>query len=580
MEPGLNYLYVKIRKDFGQQVRFCEVPAVMLDSIDPNKLDQKQYCLRNPTSNESQTVIKLSEHYVNTKKIVLRDQGVNHVEGGWPKDINFQDEEATSRHRRRFERDDSYVSAILNSYDGLKHLIEQNNAIEMYNMYFKEINSEEPVEKYFVRKSIVFNDPDERPIASIGWTHEDDSKIVVAYCNKNYPVNRPVNKNATCSIWAIENSAETYTDFIPPSFCWKVACSPSNSSEIIGGLQNGSVCIFDIRAKKEPIAISPIHLAHRDPVTALLYIHSRLNNEFFSGSSDGQCMWWDIRNISRPTDNLVMSIHAPSSPDDGLKYTEGISALQFDRTFTTKFLCGTDTGYVINVNRKGKNHAEVMSAIFSAHKGSVKSVERNPFIPKFFITCGDWTTNIWSDDIQSSPIIFGTSHPKQISDVAWCPQRVSSYMSICRDGIFRYWDLLRKYYEPIVVLPVSKYPLLYIRPNEEGKFVAIGDTKGSLNLITLSDNMVYSGDRDRNLIVQHFDREARKEHILETRVREIRLKLKLEAHVPVDSTLGKVDDETLIHNAEDEYRKVVGEEFKQFETVPTTRGKSLKTVKH
>ncbi|XP_046959677.1 dynein axonemal intermediate chain 2-like [Vanessa cardui] len=573
MEPGLNYSYVKIRKDFGQQARFCEVPAVMLDSIDPNKHHQKLYCLRNPTSNESQTVIKLSEHYVNTKKIVLHDQGVNHVEGGWPKDIHYLDEDATFRHRRRFERDDSYVSAILNSYDGLKHLIDQNNGIGMYNMYFKEMHSEEPVEKHFIRKSIAFYDPDERPIASIGWTCEDDSKIVVAYCNKKYPKKRPVNKNATCFIWAIENAVEPYTDLIPPSFCWQIACSPSNSSEIIGGLQNGCVCIFDIRAKNEPIAMSPIHLAHRDPVTALLYIHSRLNNEFFSGSSDGQCMWWDVRNISKPTDTLVMSVHAPSNPEDGLQNTEGVSAMQFDKTFNTKFLCGTDTGYVINVNRKGKNHAEVMSAIFPAHKGSVKAVERNTFIPKYFITCGDWTTNIWSDDIHSSPIIFGTSHPKQISDVAWCPQRVSSYMSICHDGKFRYWDLLRKYYEPIVILPVSEYPLLHMRPNEEGKLVAIGDTKGSLNLIALSDSMVYFGDRDRNLMVQHLDREARKEHILETRVKEIRLKLKLEAHVIGESALEQEDELTLMQNVEDEYRKVVGEELKQFEIQPHTNGR-------
>ncbi|XP_050346467.1 dynein intermediate chain 3, ciliary-like [Nymphalis io] len=574
MEPVLNYTYVKTRKDFGQQARFCEVPALMLDSIDPNKLEQKLYCLRNPANNKSQTVTKFSEHYVNTPKIIFRDQGVNHIEGGWPKDIHFCDEEATSRYRRRFERDDSYVNAIFNSYDGLKYLIEQNNTIEMYNIYFKEFNSEKPVEKYFMRKAVVFDDPDKRPVASIGWTYEDDSKIVVAYCNKKYHVKEPVNKNTTCLIWAVDNPAEALTDIIPPSFCWRIACSPSNSSEIIGGLQDGRVCIFDIRAKKEPTAISPIHLAHRDPVSALLYINSRLNNEFFSGSSDGQCKWWDVRNLSRPTDTLVLSIQIPSSPDDGLMKTEGISAMQFDRAFTTKFLCGTDTGYVINVNRKGRNHGEVMSAIFSAHKGSVKSVERNPFISKIFMTCGDWTSNIWSDDIHSSPIIFGTSHPMQVSGVAWCPQRVSSYVSICHDGKIRYWDLLRKYYEPIAVLPISKYPLLNVRPNEEGNLVAVGDTKGSLCLISLSDNMVYSGERDRSLMVQHFDREARKEHILETRVKEIRLKLRLETQLVGASILQKVDEETVIHNAEDEYRKSVEKEFQQYETVPTTRRKN------
>lgn len=40
--------------------------------------------------------------------------GVNHVEGGWPKDINMADPEATQRYRRKIEKDDAYIHAVMN----------------------------------------------------------------------------------------------------------------------------------------------------------------------------------------------------------------------------------------------------------------------------------------------------------------------------------------------------------------------------------------------------------------------------------------------------------------------------------
>lgn len=40
--------------------------------------------------------------------------GMNHIEGGWPKDINMNDPEATQRYRRKIEKDDAYIHAVMN----------------------------------------------------------------------------------------------------------------------------------------------------------------------------------------------------------------------------------------------------------------------------------------------------------------------------------------------------------------------------------------------------------------------------------------------------------------------------------
>lgn len=37
---------------------------------------------------------------------------MNHLEGGWPKEINFTDEEIVARYRRRVEKDDNWAPKI------------------------------------------------------------------------------------------------------------------------------------------------------------------------------------------------------------------------------------------------------------------------------------------------------------------------------------------------------------------------------------------------------------------------------------------------------------------------------------
>ena len=40
-------------------------------------------------------------------------QGMNHFEGGWPKDINPAENDQTMRFRKKIEKDDSYINSVL-----------------------------------------------------------------------------------------------------------------------------------------------------------------------------------------------------------------------------------------------------------------------------------------------------------------------------------------------------------------------------------------------------------------------------------------------------------------------------------
>ncbi|XP_028168421.1 dynein intermediate chain 3, ciliary-like [Ostrinia furnacalis] len=563
-----TYEYTKKRKNFGRQPLFQSVPAQMLDSIFPDIKEQKLYTLRNPVNRHVQATLPQSENDANTKQLVTHEQGINHTEGGWPREVHVYNEDHVARHRRRIMHDENYVHTVMNLAPVIQHYVDQNNAIDMYQTYFAEMNNQEPVEKYNVRVANVFRDPFHRPVSSIVWTNEKKSKLAVAYCDRSCAPELMINKINTCYLWDICVQNEPAHTLEPDCPCWQMACSPKDPEILIGGLENGTVCVFDIREGSKAISYSSVYNSHRNPITSLLYIHSRSQTEFFTGSPDGQCLWWDLRKLSEPIDQLSMSIKIGPGQKPDLSNAEGVSTLQFDHGLPTKFLCGTESGYVINVNRMGREHSEVLASYWDAHVGPVRSVHRSPCTLRMFLTCGDYSVRIWSEEVRTAPIIVTKPYHHEVADAEWAPLRYSCYMSICAGGIFYYWDLLRKYKEPVATLKVSKHELTKLAAHVDGHFVAIGDNKGTTFLVSLSENMALPGSRDKQLVHQVYDRETKREHILDNRVKEIHLKQRAEEEaakakeaVADDSP----DEDEMVQAAEDEYFKVVQEELRNIE---------------
>lgn len=42
----------------------------------------------------------------------METRGINHVEGGWPKDVNPLEMEQTIRFRKKVEKDENYINVI------------------------------------------------------------------------------------------------------------------------------------------------------------------------------------------------------------------------------------------------------------------------------------------------------------------------------------------------------------------------------------------------------------------------------------------------------------------------------------
>ena len=93
----IYHQYIRLRKQFGRHPKFQDEGAEMFADIRPNEEHAKEYIPRNPIITVSQCVPEMSEHDANTEAVILAAKAMNHVEGGWPKDIDCTEAEHTIR---------------------------------------------------------------------------------------------------------------------------------------------------------------------------------------------------------------------------------------------------------------------------------------------------------------------------------------------------------------------------------------------------------------------------------------------------------------------------------------------------
>lgn len=65
---------------------------------------------------------------------------MRHIEGGWPKDVDFSEQSDVSRFRKKAEKDEDYKSSVKTLGPIVARCMKQNNTIDIYEVsqkYFK-----------------------------------------------------------------------------------------------------------------------------------------------------------------------------------------------------------------------------------------------------------------------------------------------------------------------------------------------------------------------------------------------------------------------------------------------------------
>nr|XP_054112417.1 dynein axonemal intermediate chain 2 isoform X2 [Callithrix jacchus] len=491
------YVYVKKRSEFGKQCNFSDRQAELNIDIAPNPELAEQFVERNPVDTGIQCSVSMSEHEANTERFETETRGVNHVEGGWPKDVNPLELEQTIRFRKKVEKDENYINTIMQLGSIMEHCIKQNNAIDIYEEYFNNEEDVEVMEEAPSAKTInVFRDPQEikRAATHLSWHPDGNRKLAVAYSCLDFQ-RAPVGMSNDSYIWDLENPNKPELALKPSSPLVTLEYNPKDSHVLLGGCYNGQIACWDTRKGSLVADLSTIEFSHRDPVYGTIWLQSKTGTECFSASTDGQVMWWDIRKISEPTEVVIMDITRKEQLENAL----GAISLEFESTLPTKFMVGTEQGIIISCNRKAKTPAEKIVCTFSGHHGPIYALQRNPFYPKNFLTVGDWTARIWSEDSRESSIMWTKYHMAYLTDAAWSPVRPAVFFTTKMDGTLDIWDFVFKQCDPALSLKVCDEALFCLRVQDNGCLIACGSQLGTTTLLEVSSGLSTLQRNERNI---------------------------------------------------------------------------------
>ncbi|XP_075991796.1 dynein axonemal intermediate chain 2-like [Anticarsia gemmatalis] len=213
---------------------FSEMGPVLCDSVQPSAELQRQYVLRNPVHAGVQVARPLAERRTNTFRADVCNSGANHAEGGWARDISFNDSEATQRYRRRIEKEDGYIHTVMTQSPVMEHYINQNNAIDVYESYYSKMAGFPKLGKDDCRTVNIYRDSSisggGRPVRSICWEPGGGYRFAVAYLDVD--VDRNSRGSLDSYIWDVEYPNRPKMSLRPPCPILDVQYNPREASAL------------------------------------------------------------------------------------------------------------------------------------------------------------------------------------------------------------------------------------------------------------------------------------------------------------------------------------------------------------
>ncbi|KAG9391758.1 WD domain, G-beta repeat [Carpediemonas membranifera] len=509
----ITLVYTNIRRTFGSYCSFETASSTICD-IKPDPSLEANWTERMIVHRGNQSAAPMSEHSVNTERVSLKNSGMLHEEGGWPKEIDYQEAEATSRYRKRVQKSKGFVEALKSNSDTVEALLKQNLALDVTKRFLEPSQADSSVSA--LKTLTVIRDPEgSRWAGHVSWSSDGGARVAVAYNVMDFQHGpRPI----PSYVWNVDNPTVPANQLHPPSPLTVLEYLQKDTHVLVGGLYSGAVCTFDTRTGPRPKEVSPVEASHHGPVRALKWVKSKSGMECATTSTDGRVLWWDIRKLGQPIDSMVIQ-------PEGMDRLGG-TALDYDPAAgLTKFLLGTDNGAIINCNKKGKTDAERAGSLYQNHFSQVLGLARSPFYSKYFASVGDWKLRLWQDDVKES-IMCSTYSDAQLTCATWSPTRPGVLMVGRLDGYLDIWDMYYRVDSPTLSSRVSESAVCSLAAHRLGDRLAVGCRDGSVSIIQLSDGLVQPQPNEKQSVQSLLEREGKREKNLDMRHKEMRLKAK------------------------------------------------------
>ena len=456
----------------GRAVEFTDQAASVSCEVRPDRDLERNYVRSARVERASQAGGEVSAATINTVRREFSSQGMNHSEGGWPRDVNTSDPDQKTRFRRKIEKEDDFIEVTRQLARETEKYVRQNNSINVFEEYFTGVDLATDQKPTSIASVSVFKDPicsaGSREISQVSWS-PSGGRIMLGYCNTGYLAYYQRDIDKTSLVFDINNPLRPVVTISPESALVSVQFSRREEESLAAGCLSGDLVVVDTRQGGSPhTTLSPPH-SMGDPVTGLAWLNTKTGLDLVATLGDGRVARWDLRNTAVPTSLLDLN----TDREAGLARF-GATGLSYDPNLPYRYLVSTDLGTVFSLSLKTDS---VLAEYQVGHQGTVRCVQRNPAFSKIFLTGGDRTLRVSSEDVRTSSIISSQA-TVQVTAGCWSPARPGLMMSGREDGVVETWDLLHHLSSPLATNNPGPAAITDISFNQAGSLALVANTAG------------------------------------------------------------------------------------------------------
>ena len=235
-----------------------------------------------------------------------------------------------------------------------------------------------------------------------------------------------------------------------------------------------------------------------------------------------------------------------------------------------KYLLGTEQGVVATLNMRSKktNGGITLSSEEGngKHHGPIYSIQRNPFCPKYYMTIGDWTARMWTEDL-NSPIMTTQYMRSSVTAGCWSPTRPGVFVVARNDGVLDVWDYFSKQSSTSFTYKVSDVALSSVSfsgGSSSNQLVAVGDESGTVSLLELSESLTVRQSNERQAMAGMFQREMLREKNLiamEKETKKLRARSENRAkQIVSEETKASNEEQEILLKIESDFLRLITED--------------------
>jgi dynein intermediate chain len=264
--------------------------------------------------------------------------------------------------------------------------------------------------------------------------------------------------------------------------------SPFSTEIIVAGLESGRVCIYDLRAKKEPVVKSGIsNDAHKAQITGLQFIGTANSSNLVSTSEEGRLCIWPSGKLETPRKVDLLYQEKKENVEDYAFAAEPLCISSIPGDISSVFV-GTSEGKIyqcITESAQLDQAQRFYSQVFSDHGAVVSSLHMSPLNTSATELSGlmvsgslDWTVKLWNPK-SPKPITTFEYFKDPVSDVHWNHAFPGVFSAASVNGNVAIYDLMNDFENPSITFDFGDC-VLNAKWDPTGKLLAISDNAGKV----------------------------------------------------------------------------------------------------